>query len=175
LLYFARMIILETWWSILIQSLDPVLGSSPWTGSKLIHLTLSSDLFVWDVISDPPIRTGLDFKSSHFDPILCFTSDLIKWSGLEIYSSPHNQIWNITYHTIYDFPKPNYNCLSVPDAPLQLFCKLTEPTIISIQWSPPPINPFVYPIQEYILQSNTGKNSGWTMFITNFIYTRYLH
>jgi hypothetical protein len=29
---------------------------------------LSSDLFVRDVISNPPIRTGLDFKSSHFDP-----------------------------------------------------------------------------------------------------------
>jgi hypothetical protein len=28
------------------------------TGSKLIHLTLSSDLFVWDVISNPRIRTG---------------------------------------------------------------------------------------------------------------------
>ena len=37
---------------------------------------LSIDLFVWDVISNHPIRTGLDFKSSHFDPVLGFASDL---------------------------------------------------------------------------------------------------
>ena len=43
---------------------------SPWTGSKLIHLTLSGYLFVGDVISNPPFRTGLDFKSSHFDTVL---------------------------------------------------------------------------------------------------------
>jgi hypothetical protein len=48
----------------LVKYIDPVLGLdqnyfSPWTGSKLIHLTLSSDLFVWDVISNPPIRTAL--------------------------------------------------------------------------------------------------------------------
>jgi hypothetical protein len=35
----------------LVKYIDPVLGLgrnlfSPWTGSKLIHLTLSSDLFV---------------------------------------------------------------------------------------------------------------------------------
>jgi hypothetical protein len=44
----------------LVKYIDPV--------SKLIHLTLSSDLFVWDVISNPPIRTELDFKPSRFDP-----------------------------------------------------------------------------------------------------------
>jgi hypothetical protein len=40
------------------------------TGSKLIHLTLSSEVFIRDVSSNPPTRTGQDFKSSHFDPVL---------------------------------------------------------------------------------------------------------
>jgi hypothetical protein len=33
----------------------------PWpkTGSKFIHLTLSRDLFISDVISNPPIRARL--------------------------------------------------------------------------------------------------------------------
>jgi hypothetical protein len=62
---------------------------SHWTGSKLIHITLSSDLFVWDLISNPPIRTGLDFKSSHFDPVFGFASGLIKLRGLEMYSLGH--------------------------------------------------------------------------------------
>jgi hypothetical protein len=35
--------------------------------NSVIHLTLSRDLFVWDVISNPPIRTGLHFKSSYVD------------------------------------------------------------------------------------------------------------
>jgi hypothetical protein len=46
----------------------------------LIH---SSDLFVRDVISNGPIRTGLDFKSSHFDPVLS-ASDCVNLRGLEI-------------------------------------------------------------------------------------------
>jgi hypothetical protein len=68
------------WWlemseNHLVKYLDQVLGLgqnqfSPWTGSKLIHLTLRSDLFVWNVISYPTMTTGLDFKSSHFDPVL---------------------------------------------------------------------------------------------------------
>ena len=45
---------------------------------------LSSDLFVSDVISNP--RTGLNFKSSHFDPVLGFASGLIKLRGLEMSS-----------------------------------------------------------------------------------------
>ena len=58
-----------------MKYIDPVLGLdqnkfSPWTGSKLIHLTLRGDLFVRDVISNPTTRTGLDFKSAHFDPRL---------------------------------------------------------------------------------------------------------
>ena len=32
------------------------------------------------------MRTGIDFKSSHFDPVLGFALDLIKLRGLEIYS-----------------------------------------------------------------------------------------
>ena len=73
-----------------MKYIDSVLGldqnefSPPWTGPKLIHLTLSSDLFVRDVISNPPTWTGLDFKSSHFDPVLGFVSDVIKLRGLEI-------------------------------------------------------------------------------------------
>jgi hypothetical protein len=49
----------------MVQSLDwiKINSCSPWTGSKLIHLTLSSDLVVRDVISNPPIRTGLDSAS----------------------------------------------------------------------------------------------------------------
>jgi hypothetical protein len=39
----------------LMKSIDSVLG--------LDKNYLSSDLFVGDVISNPPIRTGLDFKS----------------------------------------------------------------------------------------------------------------
>jgi hypothetical protein len=57
-----------------------------------------SETLLWILVAH--LAFLIDFKSSHFDPILCFASDLIKWSGLEIYSSPHNQIWNITYHTI---------------------------------------------------------------------------
>jgi hypothetical protein len=66
-----HMIILDTCWSILIQSLD-------W-----IKINSCSDLFVWDVISNPPIRTGVDFKSSHFDPVrprLRLGRDQIAWS-----------------------------------------------------------------------------------------------
>ena len=37
--------------------------------------------------SNPPIWTGLDFKSSHFDPVFGFASDLIKLRGLEIMKS----------------------------------------------------------------------------------------
>jgi hypothetical protein len=62
--------------------------SSSRTGSKLIHLTLSSDLFMWDVILNLSIRTGLDFKSPHFDPALGFASDLIKLHRLDLKSSP---------------------------------------------------------------------------------------
>jgi hypothetical protein len=57
-----------------VKYIDPVLalGLEARTGSKLIHLTLSTDLFVRDVISNPPLQfvlpTGLDFKSSLFDP-----------------------------------------------------------------------------------------------------------
>jgi hypothetical protein len=54
----------------------------------LIH---SSDLFVRDVISNRPIRTGLDFKSSHFDPVLAASaSDCINLRGLcaDLKSSP---------------------------------------------------------------------------------------
>ena len=40
----------------------------PRTGS--IHLTLSSDLFVGDVISSLTMRSELDFQSLHFDPVL---------------------------------------------------------------------------------------------------------
>jgi hypothetical protein len=70
----------------LVKYIDSVPGLdqnwfSPWTGSKLIHLRLSSNLFVWDVISNPPIRTGLHSKSSHFDPVFGFASDLIKLRG----------------------------------------------------------------------------------------------
>jgi hypothetical protein len=35
-----------------------------------------------DVISNPPNRTGLDFKSSHFDPVLGFALDLIKFTQI---------------------------------------------------------------------------------------------
>ena len=55
----------------LVKYIDPVLGRIKinsvlsWTGSKLIQLILlSNDLSVWDVISNPSIRTGLDFKAS---------------------------------------------------------------------------------------------------------------
>jgi hypothetical protein len=39
-----------------VKYIDPVVGLD--TGSKLIHLTLSGDIFVSDVISNPPIRIG---------------------------------------------------------------------------------------------------------------------
>jgi hypothetical protein len=47
--------------SKLIQSLNWIKINSP-------HFKYS-DLFVRNVISNPPIRTGLDFKSAHFDPV----------------------------------------------------------------------------------------------------------
>ena len=40
--------------------------------------------FVFDVIPNPPIRTGLDFKSAQFDPVLGFASEWIKLRGLKI-------------------------------------------------------------------------------------------
>ena len=53
--------------SKLIQSLDWIKTE----GSKLIHLTtLSSDLFVFDVISNPPIRSGLDKAELKSNPVL---------------------------------------------------------------------------------------------------------
>ena len=65
---------------------------------------------------------------------------------------------HITFIDVH-FPTKGSDFLkfSVPDAPVRLFCKLTEPTIISVQWSAPPTSPFIYPVQEYILQNNTGK------------------
>ena len=67
-----------------------------------------------------------------------------------------------------------YFCPTVPEAPVQLFCKLTEPTIITVQWSPPPTSPFIYPVREYILQSNTGRHRAEnvckpTIFVLNSI------
>jgi hypothetical protein len=69
---------------IILDTYSEVYWSSPWTESKLIHLTLSSDLFVRDVISNPPIRTGLDFKSSLFDKVRGEAEDWIKLRGFEI-------------------------------------------------------------------------------------------
>ncbi|XP_028415266.1 E3 ubiquitin-protein ligase TRIM58-like, partial [Dendronephthya gigantea] len=51
--------------------------------------------------------------------------------------------------------------VAVPDAPVQLSCKLIEPTVISVQWSPPSARPFIYPVQEYLLQSDTGGENGY--------------
>jgi hypothetical protein len=62
--------ILLTWWYWIPGE---EYWSSPRTAcrSKLIHLTLNSDIFVWDVISNPLNRTRLDFKlSSHFDNLV---------------------------------------------------------------------------------------------------------
>jgi hypothetical protein len=38
----------------------------------------------WRNISNTTLKIGLDFKSSHFDPVLGFASGLIKLRGLEI-------------------------------------------------------------------------------------------
>ena len=77
----------------LVKYIDPVLGRIKinsvlsWTGSKLIQLILlSSDLFAWDVISNPPIRTGLDFKASPRTWSNCvnFKSSPVRIVGFEI-------------------------------------------------------------------------------------------
>ena len=51
-----------------------------------IHLTLSSDLFVGDVISSLTMRTELDFQSLHFDPVLADLAFLSNCADLK--SSP---------------------------------------------------------------------------------------
>ena len=67
----------------LVKYIDPKLIQS-WDWIKLTHPTLINYLFIY-VISNPPIRTGLDnINSSHFDPVLGFASDLIKLRGHEI-------------------------------------------------------------------------------------------
>lgn len=48
----------------------------------------------------------------------------------------------------------------VPDAPVQLSCKITEAPFITVEWSPPPSNPYTYSIKKYILQSDIGKFCG---------------
>jgi hypothetical protein len=57
----------------------------------LIHLTLNSDLFVRDVISNPTMRTGLDFKSSD----LIQSSVLPRTCNLE-------RIWNLVQSSLSD-------------------------------------------------------------------------
>jgi hypothetical protein len=91
ILHLKSLIIIPSYYFILLTweywIHGEVYWSSPRIGSKLIHLTLSSDLFVWDVISNPSIRTGLDFKCSHFDPVHDFAFDYILY-----YFSPRLEI-----------------------------------------------------------------------------------
>ena len=52
-------------------------------GTRLAPYSLSMGLVtMYDWY--PPIQTGLDFKSSHFDPILGLASGSTKLRGLEI-------------------------------------------------------------------------------------------
>lgn len=50
--------------------------------------------------------------------------------------------------------------VAVPDAPIHLSCKIAlELALVTVEWSPPPSNPYMYSIKEYSLQSDIGPEN----------------
>ena len=61
------------------------------TSGSFLGLDIINNLFVWEVIPNLSIRTGLDFKSLQPSPVFALPWDSIKVCELEIKNQSH--IW----------------------------------------------------------------------------------